>query len=67
MRASFDVAVQEAPVEVIADGVIDHGLLRLGLAARLVLEYHVVVPPPLHLAWRTRIGASSDACHKALP
>ena len=39
-------------MEVVPDGVIDEPLLRFRLAARLVLEHHVVVPPPLHLeAW----------------
>ena len=45
---SADVALQEALVEVVADGVVDKALLGLGLAARLVLEHDVVVPsaPP---------------------
>ena len=44
----LDVLVEEALVEVGADGVVDEPLLFRGLPARLVLEHHVVVPPPLH-------------------
>lgn len=39
-----DVALQEAAVEVVADGVVHEALLLLGLAARLVLEHHIVIP-----------------------
>lgn len=40
-----DVLLQEALVEVIADGVVDEALLRLRLAACLVLEHHIIIPP----------------------
>lgn len=45
LAALPDVSLQEALVEVVADGVVDEALLRLGLPARLVLEHHVIVPP----------------------
>lgn len=34
-------------MEIVADGVVDEALLRLGLAPRLVAEDDIVVPPPL--------------------
>jgi len=55
----FHEAVEEALMEVIPDGVVDEPLLRLGLPPRLVLEDHIVVPPPLHLCHRQ---ASSSYC-----
>ena len=43
---SLDVLVEEALVEVRANGVVDEALLALvELSARLVLEHDVVVPP----------------------
>lgn len=41
---SAHVALQEAAMEVIADGVVDKALLLLRLAARLVLEHNILVP-----------------------
>jgi hypothetical protein len=43
----LDISLQEAPVKVAPDGVVDEPLLLLGLAPCLVLEHHVFVPPPL--------------------
>ena len=45
--ASPHIALQEAAVKVVADGVVDEAALRLWLPARLVAEHNVVVPPPL--------------------
>lgn len=39
------VFLQEFPMEVISDGVIDEALGSLGFAASLVLEDHIVIPP----------------------
>ena len=45
----FDVPVQEPPVEVIADGVVDKSPCCLRLTPFLVAEDNIIVPAPLHL------------------
>ena len=43
----LDILVEEALVEIVADGVVDEPLALLLRLAALVLEDHVVIPPPL--------------------
>jgi hypothetical protein len=37
--------VQEFPVEVIPDGVINEALWSLGFTTGLILKHHVIIPP----------------------
>jgi len=44
---SLHVLVEESPVEVTPDCVVDEPLWRLGLSFRLIPEHHVIVPSAL--------------------
>jgi len=37
--------MQEFPMEIIPDGIIDESLSYFGFTAGLVLEHHIIIPP----------------------
>ena len=47
-QRSLDILAEEAPMEVVPHSVVDKAPPLLLWLPRLVLEHHVVVPPPLH-------------------
>lgn len=47
--------MQEFPMEIIPDGVIDESLSQLGFTPGLIFEDHVIIPPELNKTFKNEI------------